>query len=73
MKPTDTICSCYAHKLILQLYDVISVDKPTILAYTSEALPLHNDLIYYDNPPGLQFLHCIRCIKDSLTALYCIM
>jgi len=57
----------------LKLYDVISVDKPIDLADTSEALPLHNDLTYFESPPGLQFLHCIRCIKDncSLTALYC--
>ena len=41
------------------------------LADTSEALPLHNDLTYFESPPGLQFLHCIRCIMDSLTTLYC--
>jgi len=40
------------------------------LADTSEALPLHNDLTYFESPPGLQFLHCIRCIKDGLTTLY---
>ena len=55
----------------LKPYDVISVDKPIDLASTSEALPLHMDLPYFESPPGLQFLHCIRCIKDGLTTLYC--
>ena len=56
----------------LKLYDVISVDKPTDPANHSEALPLHMDLPYFESPPGLQFLHCIRCIKDTLAALCCI-
>ena len=28
-------------------------------AYTAEELPLHTDLPFYSNPPGVQILHCI--------------
>jgi gamma-butyrobetaine dioxygenase len=28
------------------------------IAYTSLALELHQDLVYYESPPGLQLLHC---------------
>jgi len=62
--------ACNAHKLILQLYDVTAKDKATVLAFTPSALPLHNDLLYYESPPGLQFIHCVRCNKDSLSVLY---
>ena len=62
--------ACNAHKLILQLYDVTAKDKATVLAFTPSALPLHNDLLYYESPPGLQFIHCVRCINDSLPVLY---
>ena len=30
------------------------------LAYTTEALGPHMDLCYYESPPGLQLLHCMR-------------
>jgi len=29
------------------------------IAYSSLQLPLHQDLVYYESPPGLQLLHCI--------------
>lgn len=29
-------------------------------SYTSLNLALHMDLLYFESPPGLQFLHCIR-------------
>ncbi|KAL3783647.1 hypothetical protein ACHAW5_008744 [Stephanodiscus triporus] len=28
-------------------------------AYTSDGLRMHQDLAYYESPPGLQFLHCV--------------
>jgi len=31
---------------------------PKNLAYSSEAIPFHLDLSYYESPPGIQFLHC---------------
>jgi alpha-ketoglutarate-dependent taurine dioxygenase len=30
------------------------------IAYTSEALCPHQDLAYYESPPGLQLLHCVK-------------
>lgn len=36
------------------------------LAYTSVALPPHQDLAYYDSKPGLQLLHCVANSADVL-------
>ena len=44
----------------IQIFDVVSMETPTNLAYSPVGLPLHIDLSYYESPPGLQFLHCIR-------------
>ena len=33
-------------------------------AYTDAALPAHMDLCYYESPPGLQLLHCLRFDDD---------
>lgn len=41
-------------------FDVKSKPGATNIAYTSKFLPLHHDLCYYQSPPGLQLLHCIR-------------
>ena len=37
-----------------------SAPNPINVAYSDAALALHTDLAYYESPPGLQFLHCIR-------------
>lgn len=41
-------------------WDVESIPNPNNLAYTSLPLPLHADLCYYESPPGVQMLHCIK-------------
>eukprot|EP00038_Savillea_parva_P018706 m.25149 g.25149 ORF g.25149 m.25149 type:complete len:519 (+) comp4214_c0_seq1:75-1631(+) len=41
------------------VFDVVSVPKPINIAYSPLGLPLHQDLVYYESPPGLQFLHCL--------------
>ncbi|MEH6630721.1 MAG: TauD/TfdA family dioxygenase [Halopseudomonas aestusnigri] len=46
-----------------KVFDVQSKPNPINNAYTSEALPLHIDLINQETPPGYQFLHCL--INDS--------
>lgn len=46
------------------VFDVQSKPNPINNAYTSEALPLHIDLINQETPPGYQFLHCL--MNDSL-------
>mmetsp|Transcript_11138 Transcript_11138/g.33355 ORF Transcript_11138/g.33355 Transcript_11138/m.33355 type:complete len:371 (+) Transcript_11138:777-1889(+) len=40
-------------------FDVVSVPEPINIAYSPLGLPLHQDLVYYESPPGLQLLHCI--------------
>ena len=47
------------------IFDVISQGESAInLAYTSEAIGPHMDLCYYESPPGLQLLHCLRFDSD---------
>lgn len=41
-------------------WDVESIPNPNNVAYTSLQLPLHADLCYYESPPGVQLLHCIK-------------
>jgi gamma-butyrobetaine dioxygenase len=41
-------------------WDVKSVEQATNVAYTSQALSLHMDLLYFEAPPGLQFLHSLK-------------
>jgi alpha-ketoglutarate-dependent taurine dioxygenase len=41
-------------------WDVLAVPNPINVAYTDIRLELHQDLLYYEAPPGLQFLHCLH-------------
>jgi Probable taurine catabolism dioxygenase len=41
-------------------FEVINISKPNNQAYTSDALPNHTDLPYYEYVPGYQFLHCLK-------------
>ncbi|CAG8432769.1 502_t:CDS:2 [Diversispora eburnea] len=41
-------------------FDVISIPGAKNIAYTNLSLGLHMDLLYYQVPPGLQFLHCLK-------------
>lgn len=43
-----------------RLFDVISVEQPTNLAYTGLALGNHTDNPYRDPVPQLQLLHCLE-------------
>ncbi|GBB87374.1 hypothetical protein RclHR1_16890007 [Rhizophagus clarus] len=47
-----------------KVFDVKSIPAANNIAYTDLHLGLHMDLLYYDAPPGLQFL---QCIKNSVT------
>ena len=42
------------------VFDVKDEPDPVNIAYTSLALAGHQDLVYYESPPGLQLLHCLR-------------
>lgn len=41
-------------------WDVRSIPEAKNVAYTSQFLGLHMDLLYMANPPGLQLLHCLK-------------
>ncbi len=43
-----------------ELFDVKVEINPINIAYSSAPLAFHMDLAYYESPPGLQFLHCIK-------------
>ena len=46
--------------LCLQVFDVVATEDPVNIAYSPVQLHFHMDLVYYESPPGLQLLHCIR-------------
>ncbi|EFR02301.1 gamma-butyrobetaine dioxygenase [Nannizzia gypsea CBS 118893] len=41
-------------------WDVRNIPNPKNVAYTNVDLGFHMDLLYLIQPPGLQFLHCIK-------------
>jgi alpha-ketoglutarate-dependent taurine dioxygenase len=43
-----------------ETWDVQSKADAKNVAYTSVNLDLHMDLLYYESPPGLQFLYCLE-------------
>ena len=43
-----------------ETWDVKSAPSAKNVAYTSYDLDFHMDLLYMENPPGLQFLHCMK-------------
>jgi len=51
-----------AQKTIYGTHFVVAATKaaPINVAYTTSKLCLHQDLPYYEAPPGLQLLHCVR-------------
>ena len=51
--------------------EILAEEKPTNLAYTSHELPFHMDLTFYESPPGLLFLHCIRYDHIVVTVYTC--
>ena len=45
----------------LQVFDVhVSDHQLTNVAYSADGLVYHQDLLYYESPPGLQFLHTLK-------------
>ncbi|KAF3481850.1 uncharacterized protein GIQ15_04609 [Arthroderma uncinatum] len=41
-------------------WDVKNIPDPKNVAYTNDALGFHMDLLYLNEPPGYQFLHCMK-------------
>ena len=48
------------HTVYGETFDVVVEESPINVAYSSLGLPLHQDLVYYESPPGLQMLHCLK-------------
>ena len=46
--------------LSLSISQVRSEPDPINIAYTPVGLDFHQDMPYYESPPGLQMLHCMR-------------
>jgi len=49
-------------------WDVRSEPRPINVAYSDVPLDFHMDLSYYESPPGIQFLHCVRfdrCVEGG--------
>lgn len=42
------------------VFDVQAQKDPVNLAYSQLGLELHQDLAYYESPPGIQLLHCVE-------------
>ncbi|EJD45326.1 Clavaminate synthase-like protein [Auricularia subglabra TFB-10046 SS5] len=53
-----------------QTWDVVAKRGSTNIAYTSLFLGLHMDLLYFEHPPRLQFLHCLRNRVAGGTSLF---
>ncbi|KAH6670782.1 hypothetical protein B0J14DRAFT_656847 [Halenospora varia] len=51
-------------------WDVKSVPDAKNVAYTSQFLGLHMDLLYMANPPGFQFLHCLKSTAAGGASLF---
>jgi len=49
-----------SHTIYGDTFDVKATPKPINIAYTDSALEPHMDLAYFESPPGVQMLHCIR-------------
>lgn len=49
-------------------WDVKSDLQPINVAYSDVQLDFHMDLAYYESPPGIQFLHCVKfddCVEGG--------
>ncbi|KAK5117704.1 hypothetical protein LTR62_005128 [Meristemomyces frigidus] len=51
-------------------WDVRSVPQAKNVAYTAQDLGFHMDLMYMQQPPHLQFLHCIRSSSAGGASLF---
>ncbi|GFO12021.1 gamma-butyrobetaine dioxygenase-like isoform x1 [Plakobranchus ocellatus] len=49
-------------------FDVEKTQEPINVAYSTLPIGLHQDLVYFESPPGLQLLHCLEfddCIEGG--------
>lgn len=60
MKLVTRLTGLYRNTFYGQTWDVRSVPQAKNVAYTSKVLDFHMDLLYMNEPPGLQLLHCLE-------------
>ncbi|RVU36863.1 DUF971 domain-containing protein [Hwanghaeella grinnelliae] len=53
-----------------RLFDVVSVENPTNMAFSAAGLMVHTDNPYRDPVPGLQLLHCLENESDGGGSLF---
>ncbi|CAK7224954.1 hypothetical protein SEUCBS140593_005739 [Sporothrix eucalyptigena] len=53
-----------------ELFDVVSKPNAENVAYTNVFLCLHQDLLYMNDPPYIQLLHCLRNDCDGGESLF---
>lgn len=51
-------------------WDVRTISEAKNIAYTSQPLDLHMDLLYTNDPPGYQVLHCLKNSCDGGGSLF---
>jgi len=49
-----------SHTIYGETFDVVATPKPINIAYSDKALEPHMDLAYFESPPAVQFLHCLK-------------
>lgn len=54
-----------------KIWDVVSMKQAKNVAYTDKYLGLHQDLLYMENPPGIQLLHCLKNNCKGGKSLFC--
>lgn len=59
------------HTFYGRLWDVKSIPDAKNIAYTSLDLGLHMDLLYFADPPGLQFLQCLKNDATGGASYFC--
>jgi gamma-butyrobetaine hydroxylase len=63
--PVIELFGCVRETNYGRLFDVVSVENPTNLAYTGLALGNHTDNPYRDPVPQLQLLHCLEAAAEG--------
>ncbi|ORY77705.1 taurine catabolism dioxygenase TauD, TfdA family-domain-containing protein, partial [Protomyces lactucae-debilis] len=53
-----------------ETWNVQSLEDAKNVAYTSVDLDLHMDLLYFESPPGLQFLYCLENEVQGGTSVF---
>jgi len=62
--------SCIQETNFGSVFEVYTHPRPNSLAYTAHALTPHTDLPYFETPPDVQCLHCIRNGAEGGASLF---